>query len=179
MPEGTPPADAAPDTGAPPAEPEAPAVDHAAEAEKWKAVARKHEDRAKANANAAKELEALKLSTMDETQQQIEAAKAETRAAVLAEVASQRVADKFEAHGVDAELIDGLNLTKFLTDDGDPDVDAIKAGAEKVAPAAPEATDDTPPGFPPMPDLGQGSRQTVPLGSDPLLDLLKGTVGAK
>lgn len=145
---------APPDTGTT----DGPTVDHAAEAEKWKAQARKHEDRAKANATAAKELENLKLASMGETEKAVEAGKAEARTAALAEVGGKLVAAEFKvaANGrIDVDtLLSGLDTSKFLTEDGDPDTDAITAWVDKVAPAENQA----PAGFPPPPDLGQGVR---------------------
>jgi hypothetical protein len=183
MPEGTEATETATDTEAATETTET-QVDHAAEAEKWKAQARKHEDRAKANANAAKELEALKLASLDDTGKAVETARSEARAEALLEVGGKLVAAEFKVAAagrpLDVDtLLEGLDRTKFLTDDGDPDSEAIAAWVDRIAPATTETADETPPGFPPMPDLGQGSRQTVPLGSDPLLDLLKGTVGVK
>lgn len=185
MPEGTETTEPAPDTEAATEETTEPTIDQSAEVEKWKKMARKHEDQAKANKNAAAELERLKLESLDETGKAVEAAKAEGRTAALAEVGGKLVAAEFKVAASGRQLdvdtlLEGLDRTKFLTDEGDPDTDAIAAWVDRIAPAQTEPeTDETPPGFPPMPDLGQGSRQTTPLGSDPLLQMLKGTVGIK
>jgi len=152
-----------------------------AEAEKWKTTSRKHEDRSKANAQAARELEELRRTSMSETEKAIaearDAARAEaarefgTRIAVeaLRGVATGRVGD------VDA-LIEGLDPTKFLDDDGQPDRDAIQSWIDKVAP--PKTEDDTDTGsF--FPDLGQGARQSVPLNSTQLERDLKAKLGVR
>ena len=151
------------------------APDLAAEVEKWKAQARKHEDRAKANAAAAKELEAFKKASMSETEQAIAAAREEGRAEALKAAASGRVEDALRAAaagrlGVDA-LLDGLDRSRFLTDDGEPDRDAIAAWVDRIAPK-----DDTPR----VPDLGQGTRtqNTQSLGGDALVETLRRKVGA-
>lgn len=67
------------DPAAPPAEP--PEKDHQAEAEKWKALARKHEQQAKANADAARKLAELEEQDKTESQKATDkAAEAEQRA---------------------------------------------------------------------------------------------------
>lgn len=185
MSEGTPINAPAPDTETStettPETPEPAATDDAAEVAKWKAQARKHEERAKANANAAKELERLKLESLDETGKAVEAAKAEGRAAALTEMGGKLVAAEFKVAAggrIDVDtLLEGLDRSKFLNEDGDPDTDAITAWVQAIAPAQtePAATAD---GFPAMPDLGQGSRQpAVPLNGDPLLNDLKSKLG--
>lgn len=81
---------------------EPPPADTAAEIAKWKDLARKHEERAKANAKAAQELEQLKAQSLSETEKAIEAAKAEGRTEaetrlreriILAEVKARQTAD--------------------------------------------------------------------------------------
>jgi septal ring factor EnvC (AmiA/AmiB activator) len=153
-------------------------TDWKAEAEKFKTLARKHEDRAKANASAAKELEQVKQASMSDQEKAVELAKQQARAEVLMEVASERVADavRLAAAGrpvdVDA-LLDGLDRTRFVTDEGTPDTDAITAWVDRIAPKPAD-------GFPAA-DLGQGSRtgSQTPLGSDPLLNTLKQSIGIR
>lgn len=150
-----------------------------AEIDKWKATSRKHEDRAKANTAAAKELEQVKAASMTEQERAVAEARAATRAEVLAEVANDRVEDalRLAAAGttldVDA-LLEGLDRARFVTEDGQVDTDRVKSYIEGIAP--PKPTDD-----PLVPvDLGQGARSATPaLGSDPLLQALKNTVGAR
>lgn len=123
-----------------------------AEVEKWKELSRKNEERAKANAGAAKELEELKKTTMSDTDKAIEAARKEG-ATEAAKKAGARLVDaevKAAAAGrkVDvAALLEGLDRSRFLTEDGEPDTKAIEEWVEKVAPEKGET-----------PDLGQGSR---------------------
>jgi len=108
----TPAAPAAPATGAPepapapaaPAEPPA-ASDPAAEVEKWKALARKHEERATANAEKAKRLDALEEATKTEQQKLTEAAETARKEAAdtAAELARMKAAVK---HGLsEADLV--------------------------------------------------------------------------
>lgn len=115
-------------------------------AETWKVKyeetlkeARKHEDRAKANATAAKELEALKAKSMSELELAVDAARKEGRAEATAEYggrlaeASIRVAAAGRPVDVDA-LLEGIDASKFLDASGDPNTKAITAWMDKVAP---------------------------------------------
>lgn len=161
-----------------PAEPE---TDLAAELEKWKTRSRKNEDRAKANAEAAKELERLKREALPEQERMIEEARAKARAEALAEVGADRVDDavKLAAAGrpVDADaLLEGLDRGKFIGENGQPDHAAISAWVDRVAPKQ-----ETPSL---AADLGQGARTStnagaIPLNSPQLLSDLKAAVGAR
>jgi signal recognition particle GTPase len=149
-----------------------------AEVEKWKATSRKHEERAKANAAAAKELEELKRSMMSDQEKAVAEARETARAETLREVAAERVDSKIEAafvgRDVDVEaLLEGLDRSKFLTAEGEPDTVAIAAWRDRIAPEREEPTPPKPDGFP---DLGQGNRNSLGLGSDPLLAALKGAL---
>lgn len=66
------------------------------EVEKWQALARKHEQRAKDNADAAKALDEVKRSQMSDQERAVAEAKAATRAEILAEVGSKFVAAEFK-----------------------------------------------------------------------------------
>lgn len=177
-----PPADApAPETP-PPATGTTDAPDLAAEVEKWKSLARKHEDKAKANSAAAKELEQVKQATMSDLEKAVALARTEARTEALREVGVARVDDavRVAAAGrtvdVDA-LLEGLDRTRFVGDDGEPNRDAIAAWVDRIAPKPAEGTTPTP-GFP---DLGQGARTAgnAALNGDPLLASLKSAVGAR
>lgn len=144
-------------------------ADTAAEVEKWKAMARKHEAKSKENSGAAAELEKLRQQSMSDQEkavaQAVAQATAETRASVLREVGSTlvdaqiRLAAKDLPLNVD-RLLDGLDRGRFLGDDGQPDGAAI---VSYVAELVPTAEPPKPPGFP---DLGQGARGQHP-SSDP------------
>lgn len=140
-------------------------TDWKAEAEKWKGLAdstdkrvKRLEDTAKANATAAKELETLKQSTMTETEKAVNQAKLEVRNDVMREVGGKlaeaqiRIAAAGRAVDVDA-LIDGIDASKFLDANGDPDTKAITAWVDKVAPASDDGL-----GIPKQRDLGLGAR---------------------
>ncbi len=124
------------------------------EVAKWKALARKHEDRAKANDAAKKELEKLQAAQMTDTEKAIADAVAKARAEVMAEVGSSLVDAEFKAASagftldVDA-LLENLDRRKFMGDDGKPDKARIGEFVTKLAPAKRSAATDT----------GQGARK--------------------
>lgn len=172
-----------------PAEPETTTetVDLAAELDKWKTQARKNEERAKANANAAKELEALRASTMSDTEKAIAEAEARGRSAATAELAVElvdaalKVAAGSRLTPEQLEVLtSGLDRTKFLGENGKVDAASVATFIDGIAPAQTTTEQPaTPPGFPPPPDLGQGARGNPPaLNSDALLGSLKRAVGA-
>lgn len=151
-----------------------------AEAEKWKAQSRKNEDRAKENKKARDELDALHKASMSDTDRAIAEAREAGRSEALSTAGARlvdadiRVAAAGRTVDVDA-LLEGLDRSKFLTDDGEPDSDAIKAWVDRIAPAQAEQ-EEGPLGS--GLDLGQGSRQSTPIGDDAaftrmLTDLVK------
>lgn len=164
------PTEPAPTPTGPPTE--TPATDDpAAELAKWKALAKKHEDRARANASAATELERVRQESMSETERAVAAARAEGVAEATRALGARLVSAEVRAAAagrpeaqVDS-LLEGMDATKFLGDDGEPDVRAIKAWVGKTLPAAPEGT----PTSSPFPDLGQGARTGA--ASSPQADL--------
>lgn len=129
-------------------------ADTADEVAKWKALARKHEDRAKANEAAKKELEKLQAAQMTDQEKAIADAVAKARAEVMAEVGSSLVDAEFKAASagftldVDA-LLENLDRRKFMGDDGKPDKARIGEFVTKLAPAKRSAATDT----------GQGARK--------------------
>jgi hypothetical protein len=175
--------DAAPDTGTDPTPdaqtdpPDTDDKDWKAEAEKFQALQRKWEERAKANATAAKELEQLRQASMSDQEKAVELAKAQARTEALMEVAAERVDDAVRVaaagRNVDVDaLLDGLDRKRFVTDEGKPDTEAITAWVDRLAPKT--DTQFTA-------DLGQGARggSHTPLGSDPLLNTLKQSIGIR
>jgi hypothetical protein len=117
-------------------------VDHKAEAEKWRALARKHEERAKKNAKAQADLDALKRKGMSDTDAAIQAARDEERAKARVEFGGRlveaevrgRAAGKMTDDQV-TTLLDGLDRARFLDSDGDVDTEALHAWVDKIAPA--------------------------------------------
>lgn len=146
-PELTADAPATPDTG----------VDPTAEIEKWKALAKKHEQRAKENASAAQELEKVRLAAMTDQEKAVAEAVAAARVDTLRSVGARLVDAEVRAvlagTGIDPEaLLEGLDRSRFLDDDGEPLRDEIVKWVNRLAPQ-PEV-----PGSAPFPDLGQGAR---------------------
>jgi len=116
--------------------PEAP--DHASDAEKYKALARKHEERAKANALAAKELAELKRNGMSETERAVAEATAKVRAEVRAEVAGKLARQGFLAAAAGripnaADVADDINLGRYVGEDGEVDESGLKALVDRLA----------------------------------------------
>ncbi len=130
--------------GQPDPTPEAPGSDSSdkdwqAEAEKWKAMSRKHEN---ANATALKELEQLRTAQMSESEKAIAEAEARGAQKALVGVRSElaearlRVAATGKVADVDA-LVDLVDLSKFVTEDGvnSAAIDAAVERFTKVLPA--------------------------------------------
>ncbi len=116
--------------------------------------ARKWEERAKTNAGAAKELEGLRKQYESDQERAVREAREAARSEVLGELGAERVADAFRVaaagRGLDVdEVIDGINLAKFVGEDGTPDRDAVAAFVDRIAPEREPAS--------PL-DLGQGAR---------------------
>lgn len=155
-----------------------------AELAKWKAQSRKHEDRAKANAAAARELDELRAKHMTEQERAVHEARAEARREALAEASSKLVAAELRARAagrMNAEqlevLLGAVDTRTFTTDTGDVDVERVAAYIDGIAPAP----IDTPPPTPGFPDLGQGNRgaSNTALNGDPLLRDLTAKLGIK
>lgn len=153
-----------------------------AEAEKHKGLSRKHEDRAKANADAVKELEKLKQSSMSDTEKAIDQARAEARQSVLGEVGGKVAAAEIRAAaagrmapGQLEVLLDGLNLARFIREDGEVDRDKVASFIDGIAPKQDQQQAST------QFDLGQGSRggNDLALNGDPLLRDLKSKLGIR
>lgn len=149
-------------------------TDMVAEAEKWKAMARKHERAAK---QAAKELDEARRSAMSADERAIDEARAAGRAEAKAELAVDRAADAVRAaaagRNVDVEaLLEGVDPSKFITD-GSPDRKAIAEWLDRIAPVA--ATQQQQP----MTQLAQGpmTSLTTPLNGDPLEQALRQKLG--
>lgn len=134
-------------------------VDLSAEVEKWKALSRKNEQQAKANANAAKELESLRRESLTEQERLIESTREETRKSVRMEFAGKLVEAELKS-ALNGRVLDGnaiLSFDKsvFVDENGDIDTDAISAWVDAHT-KTPEPT---------MPDLGQGVRGKTISGS--------------
>lgn len=128
-------------------------MDWQAEAEKWKALSRKNEERAKANASAAAELEGLRNASLSDSEKAVENAKAEGRKQALQEVSMRLVDAEFKVAAagrpvnVDA-LLDGLDRTRFVNEEGEVDSERVSAFIDGLAPKV-------------KADMGQGSRDSA------------------
>jgi hypothetical protein len=156
----TTPADPAPET--PPADP---GTDWQAEAEKWKKLSRHNEERAKANATAAEELERIRREQLPDQERQLEEAIATARAEAAAEFGSKLAAAELRAalagRSVDVDgLLEGVDPARFVDADGNPDRDRITSWADRIAPPA------DPNAPPSIPDTGGGA---APVNGKPQL----------
>lgn len=127
-------------------------TDLKAELEKWKALSRKNEQQAKANAQAAKELDALKKESLTDQERLIESTREETRLAVRLEYASKLVDAELKSaltgRTVEGNALLAFDKSQFIDAAGDIDTEAVQAWVE--------AHTKTP--EPSIPDLGQGIR---------------------
>lgn len=156
--------------------------DWQAEATKWQALARKNEERAKANAKAAAELEQVRLQSMTETEKAVAQARNEGRLEALTEVGGRLAAAEIRvaaAGRLSDEQLDALlevtNLAVFISETGDVDRTKVQRFVDGIAPMPAET--ETRHGFA---DLGQGARggkANAPLNSDPLLRDIKAKLG--
>lgn len=136
-------------------------TDLAAEVAKWQALARKHEDRAKANANAAKELDEVRKAAMTDQDKAVaearEQARVETLKAVGFRVVDAEVRAAAAGRNVDVDaLLEGMDRSRFLTDDGDVDREALSKWVDRITPAVDDGIQKV--------DLGQGARTTASTG---------------
>lgn len=127
-----------------PPEPDKAPKDWEKEAEKWRTFARKHEDAAKANADKAKQFDALEESQKTELQKVLDqAAKFKTEAdTTRGELAVMRAAVKYGLSAEDLELLGTHGTTE-----------EIDARAEKLAARLKVAAGNRPPV-----DFGGGDR---------------------
>lgn len=171
-----------------------------ANAEKWKALAQKHEGRAKANADAQAQLEELKRANMTEQERIVEEVRAQVRAEAMREFGGALVHAEFRAAAggrLDSEALDTLlgavDLSRFIDDDGKPKSDEVSKFLDAVAPKPVEPAPVDPPvqppaaaqsaGLPPLAphpgDTGQGAARssTIPLNGDPIERKMRAALG--
>lgn len=116
--------------------------------------------KAQANAQAARELEQVRQSSMTEQEKAVAQAKAEARTEALREAGGRLVAAEVRAAAAGrlddkqlSTLLDGLNVAAFVSEDGEVDAKRIGQFVDGIAPK--NTTTGAPTGFP---DLGQGAR---------------------
>jgi len=130
-----------------------------AEAAKWKALARKHENEAK---KLRAEADKLKAASLSDAEKALEQAKVEGRQAAQAEFGQRLAAAEIKAAltGVvpnPAEIVEDLNLAKYVTDGGEVDGEAVAALKKKYEGFGRQGRTSGP-------DLGQGQRGKTPAG---------------
>lgn len=171
------------DTGTPPAAtdgtviapaPPPTADELVAERDKWKELARKNEQRAKENASAATELEKLRQSAMSDTEKAVVEAKkagaAEAQSTFAQRIAAAEIRAALAGIVDDPQnVVDDLNLAKFVTDDGEVDAQAVQALRERWVSLVGQRK---------APDFGQGQRgTTAPPPGDPLREMYARATG--
>lgn len=132
-------------------------VDPAAEVEKWKSLAQKHEQRAKSNATAAQELEKFRQQSMSEAEKAVAEAEKRGESKAAERYASRLVDEAFRAATVGRvitpEALLSFDRKTFITDDGDVDRDGLTKWVETNAPEQ---------GNPRPPSFDGGARTTAP-----------------
>ncbi len=141
--------------------------DWAAEAEKWKALARKHEVDAKAGKAAASRLAEIEAANATDLEKAVKAARDEGRAEVQTAANARLISA--EARAVAAELkfknpalaIRSADLTAVtVNDDGEVDAAAVKSALEALAESDPYLVGEDSPK--PPPSFGGGPRPAAP-----------------
>jgi hypothetical protein len=110
-------------------------TDWKAEAEKWQNLARKHEERSRKDAGAAKELEKFRAAAMTETEKAVAEAKASGATEAVRAAAPRLVKAELRAAAAEAglpkESLTGFlkyaELSRFVGEDGEVDEKAISA----------------------------------------------------
>lgn len=152
------------DPPAPPADPPDPDTGKDADIAKWKALARKHEDRATANAAKAKKFDEIEDANKTEAEKLTaakEAAEAKADAAISRAVKAEikALASNDFADATDAES--AIDPKQFVDDNGEIDTEGIKARLAEILETKPHWRKTTSAPAPtPRPDPGQGPRPT-------------------
>lgn len=119
----------------------------------WEAEAKKWEKRAKENGAKAKQFDTERQASMSEAEKAVAEAEKRGRTAATSEFSQRLVRSEFDAlagrRNPDVktdEVLEYIDLAKFVGEDGEPDSKAIQAAVERLVPeAAGQAA--RPPGF--------------------------------
>jgi hypothetical protein len=137
----------------------------AEESTDWKSEARKWEQRAKENREAARELEKQRQASMTEAERAVAEAEQRGRTTAVTEFGKRLARSQFDAlaakRNPDADtgsILEFVDLARFVGDDGEPDTKALSAAVERLVPAASAGTYQ-PPSF------DGGSRTPAPAHS--------------
>lgn len=139
-------------------------TDWKAEAEKYKALMRKHEARAKDNATAAKERDELKKQSMSDQERAVEEASAKARTEERVRLAGKLARQGFLAAAAGrlanaSSVADDLNLSKYVGEDGEIDEKGLGELVDRLAPPAPAKKADPEDGADAKPKNGRGFDQ--------------------
>ncbi|WP_329151229.1 hypothetical protein OIU91_28400 [Streptomyces sp. NBC_01456] len=117
------------------------------EAEKWKAQSRKHEARARENASAAKERDQLRREGLPEQERKIEEAVGKALAEERAKNGGKLARQAFLAAAKGlipnaGDVADDVNLSRYVTDEGEVDEDGLADLVKRLAPSSSGTDDD-------------------------------------
>lgn len=109
------------------------------DAEKWKAQSRKHEQRAKENADAARELAELKAANATDSEKAVSEAVKKAVAEERTRGADKLARQVFLAGAAGrikdaADVVEDVNLSKFIDANGDVDEDGLAKLIDRLAP---------------------------------------------
>lgn len=142
----------------------------------WKAEARKWEQRAKDNREAARQLEQQRKAAMTESERAVAEAEERGRTAAVSTFGARLARGEWIAEAAKrnpgynaADALEDLNLAKFIGDDGEPDSKAIAASVARLVPEANS-------GIPQPPSFDGGTRQPIRTGSS-MSDLIRQATG--
>lgn len=149
--------------------------DWAAEAEKWKSLARKHEAEAKAGKTAAAKLAEIEAANATDLEKAVKAARDEGRTEAATAANSRLVSA--EARAIAAELkfknpalaIKAVDLSDVsVSPDGEVDAAAIRAALDTLATDEPYLVGET---AEPVPSFDGGARRSAPPSDPRMADL--------
>ncbi len=101
----------------------------------------KYRTKAQENASAAKDLDKLRTESLSEVERAVQEAKAAGRTEAASEFGARLVRSAYEAAAARRNpsfptdgVIDDLNMARFVSDDGEPDLKAIEASVLRLIP---------------------------------------------
>lgn len=123
-------------------------TDWKAEAEKYRALQKKWEARAKDNATAAKERDELRKQSMTDQEKAVEEASAKARAEERVRLSGRLARQGFLAAAAGriphaASVADDLNLARFVGEDGEIDEDGLAELVDRLAPKSAKSDKDS------------------------------------
>lgn len=114
----------------------------------WKAEARKWETRAKENRTAAQELEKRQRESMSEAEKAVAEAESRGRTSAITDFGQRLARSDFIAAAARrnpswnaADVLDDINLSRYVGEDGEPDSKAIEKAVARLVPE-PQSSDN-------------------------------------